>query len=74
MAGLAYLQHVGLVLAAHHDLLAVDREGLPRALELGGGAVLVQALDVEVLHVAGHVRDAPGVVRRSCPAGCRGRT
>ena len=47
---------------------------LPRALELGGRAILVQALDVEVLHVAAHVRDAPRVVRRSCPAGSRGRT
>ena len=45
------------------DLLAVDRERLPRAEMLGGGAVLVQALDVEILHVARDVRDAPRVVR-----------
>ncbi len=59
----AHLQDLRLG-AAHRDLLAVDRERLPRPVELNGGAVLVQPLDVEVLDVAADVGDAPRVVRR----------
>ena len=63
VARLADVDHHGLGGSADVDLLAMDRERLPRAEMLGGGAVLVQALDVEVLHVARDVRDAPRVVR-----------
>ena len=74
MARLADLDDDRLGAPADVDLLAVDRERLPGAVVLGGGAVLVQALDVEVLHVAGHVRDAPGVVRRRAEQDARART
>ena len=54
----------GRRLAAHGDRLLVDRERLPVVAEQRGGAFLVEPLLVEVLHVAGHVGDAPRVVWR----------
>ena len=42
----------------------MDGQRLPDAVVLGGGALVVQVLDVEVLDVAAHVRDAPRVMRR----------
>ena len=46
------------------DRLRVHDERFPIVVELGGGPLVVQALDVEVLDVAAHVRQAPRVVRR----------
>ena len=57
-------QRTGLGLAAYGDRLVVDGEGCPPLGGLRGRAVVVQALFVEVGHVAGDVGGAPGVVRR----------
>ena len=64
VTGLADIDHDRLGGSADADLLAVDRERFPSTVDLGGRSVVVQVLDVEVLDVAGHVRDAPRVVRR----------
>ena len=63
VARLANVHDDGFGRPAEMDLLVVDRERLPRAEMLGRGPVFVQVLDVEVLHVARDVRDAPRVVR-----------
>ena len=61
MARLAHLEREG-VGPAHLDRLGVHEQGLPPAVELGRGLVVVQPLDVQVLDVAGDDREAPGVV------------
>ncbi len=56
------------------DRLRVHGHRFPAAVELGGGPLVVQALDVQVLDVAAHVRQAPRVVRRRPDRGSRART
>ncbi len=59
MAGLLHLQHLGLGAAADRDLLAMDRERLPRAVVQRGRPFGVELLPVEVLRVAPDVRASP---------------
>ena len=62
MPGLSHLYHEGFG-AANGYLLLVDRHRFPCPVVLRRSPVLVQVLQVEVLHVAGYVRYAPRVVR-----------
>ncbi len=63
MPGLAHVER-DRGTAPHLDRLGVHGHRFPAAVELGGGPLVVQALDVQVLDVAAHVGHAPRVVRR----------
>ncbi len=74
MPGRADLEDERLVAPADADLLAMDRERLPDVLVAGRRALVVQALEVEVLHVARRRWWRPTRGGRSCRARCRERT
>ena len=62
--GRAHLVDDRFVAPPDADLLAVDRERLPRVLVARRGALVVQPFEVEVLHVPADVGRTPRVVRR----------